>query len=365
MTAVLRIADAFRHILIPFLIVAGALFVVLLAGLVIQRALRSWFDRRQLILESRFQPLVDLVLGASETAADRARLIRFGRRSPLLLGRMIVAPLLSFAGGPVDLGASLAAEAGVADFWRKETKDRRWWRRAEAVRSLGVAGDRQSFAAFVGALDDTHEEVRAAGVEALGRLGDLRAVHELLKRLPEQSRHQRVRIVDSLRSLGPDGAPALLEFVRHRPAVLPFVTDLVPAICGAASAEDVVAFCDHGTAAVRAAALSVLGTIGLDDTTFYFALKALSDDDAGVRAMAARALGRSGREDAAPYLGDRLQESDWTVAAESAKALLGLGAAGASILSTFADNSGGNSQAAALAKQMLWERQARAAATGA
>ncbi len=362
MTTVLRIADAFRHILIPFLIGAAVLFAVLLAGLVIQRVVRAWLERRRQILESRFQPLVDLVLGAGETAADRARLVRFGRHSPLLLGRMIVAPLVSFAGGPVDLGAALAAEAGVADLWRKETADRRWWRRAEAVRSLGVVGERQSFAVFVTALDDAHEEVRASGVEALGRLGDLRAVHELLKRLPEQSRHQRVRIVDSLRSLGPDGAPALLEFIRHRPAVLPFVTDLVPAICGSAAADDVLRLCDHESAAVRAAAFNVLGTVGLDDTTFYYALKSLGDDDAGVRAMAARALGRSGREDAAPYLGERLQEPDWAVAAESAKALLGLGAAGADMLAAAA---GGDGQAAALAKQMLWERQARAAAMGA
>jgi hypothetical protein len=57
-----------------------------------------------------------------------------------------------------------------------------------------------------------------------------------------------------------------------------------------------------------------------------------------------------------------LHEANWAVAAESAKALLKLGAAGAAMLSASALGEG---QAATLAKQMLWEQQARAAAGGA
>lgn len=361
MSTVLWIADVFRQVLVPFLEGSAVVFISLLIGLVAQRAVRSAIERRRVILVSRFEPLVERCVGGTETPADRERIIRFGRRSPMLLGRMIVQPLLSLAGAPVVNGATLAREAGVIDLWRSDARDRRWWRRAEANRSLGVVGDTESFAAFVSALDDPHEEVRAAGVEALGRLGDLRAVQELLKRLPEQSRHQRVRIVDALGTLGADGAETLMDFVRRRPDVLPFVADLVPAICGSAVAEEILALCDHESDAIRAAAFNVLGTIGLDDTNFYYALKALGDADPGVRSMAARALGRSGREDVASYLGDRLNESDWTVAAASARALLNLGPAGAA---TLAESAEGQGQAAELAKQMLWERQARAAAMG-
>jgi HEAT repeat protein len=361
MTRILWIADVFRQVLVPFLIGAGAIFTLLLVWLVVQRAVRSALDRRRLLLESRFQPLVDRWLGAGHTPTDHERLIRFGKRSPLMLGRMIVAPLLALAGRPIELGAALAREAGVIELWRRETRDRRWWRRAEATRSLGVVRDADSFAAFVSALDDPHEEVRAAAVEAFGRLGDLGAVPELVARLPQQSRHQRVRIVDALRSLGREGGPTLMEFVRKHPEVLPYVADLVPAICGSAAAEELLTFCDNSDPAIRAATFNILGTIGLDDSNFYYALKALDDGDAGVRAMAARALGRSGRDDAAPYLGERLNEADWAVAAESARALLALGAEGAKFLTARA---GGDGQAAALAKQMLWEQQARSAAAG-
>lgn len=361
MTTILRIADVFRQVLIPFLIGAAIIFAALLVGLVVQRGVRSAIERRRQLLVTRFEPLVERCLGASDTKADHDRLIRFGRRSPMLLGRMIVSPLLSLAGGPIELGAALARDAGVTDLWRADARDRRWWRRADATRSLGVVHDAQSFPAFVAALDDTHEEVRAAAVEALGRLGDLRAVQELLTRLPQQSRHQRVRIIDALGSLGTDGATTLMDFIRRRPEVLPFVADLVPAICGSSAADEVLGFCEHDTVAIRAAAFNVLGTIGLDETNFYYALKALGDPEPGVRAMAARALGRSGRADAASYLGERLNEADWTVAAASARALLGLGPAGAA---TLAASASGDGQAAALAKQMLWEQQARAAAGG-
>lgn len=361
MNKILWIADVFRQVLVPFLIGAAALFAFLLVGLVVQRAVRSAMDRTRLLLESRFQPLVERWLGASHTTTDHERLIRFGRRSPVLLGRMIVDPLLSLSGRPVELGASLAHEAGLVKLWRRETTDRRWWRRAEATRSLGVLRDTESFPAFVSALDDSHEEVRASAVEAFGRLGDLRAMPQLLARLPDQSRHQRVRIIDALRTLGRDGAPTLMAFVRNRPEVLPFVADLVPAICGSSAAEEVLTFSGNDNAAIRAATFNILGTIGLDDTSFYYALKALNDSDPGVRAMAARALGRSGRDDAAAYLGELLHEADWAVAAESARALLGLGAEGAKFLTASA---AGDGQAAALAKQMLWEQQARGAAAG-
>jgi len=356
MSTVFRIAELFRQILVPFLIGAAGLFVILLAALVVQRVTRTAIDRRRELLMSRFEPLVDRWLTDRPAPGDRDRLIQFGRRSPMLLGRMIVKPLLSMAGGPVALGASLATETGVMSRWRVDIGHRTWWRRAEALRSLGVVGDRSVFDALISALDDGHEEVRAAAVEGLGRLRDLRAVPELLRRLPEQSRHQRVRIVDALGSHGADGALVLMEFIGRRPEVLPFVVDLVPAICGSAAAESLLSFCDHPATEVRAAALEALGTIGIDDASYYFVLKALSDADPHVRAMAARALGRSGREDAAPYLGERLTESHWAVAAASARALLGLHATGAALLVAAANGEG---QAAALAQQMLWEQKAR------
>jgi HEAT repeat protein len=82
----------------------------------------------------------------------------------------------------------------------------------------------------------------------------------------------------------------------------------------------------------------------------------LSDASPDVRAAGAWALGRSGREEAAAYLAPRLHD-DWIVAAQAARALRALGAAGRRALEAAAAVEDGE-----LARQMLWETHARAGA---
>ena len=71
--------------------------------------------------------------------------------------------------------------------------------------------------------------------------------------------------------------------------------------------------------------------------------------------MAARALGRSRRGDAAPYLAQHLGD-EWLVAAHAATALRMLGPAGERELVARQDAPG---LAGVLARQMLWERRSR------
>ena len=96
---------------------------------------------------------------------------------------------------------------------------------------------------------------------------------------------------------------------------------------GASATEDLLAWCGHPDARVRASSLQAIGSLGLDDRAYYYTLRALGDDDAGVRAMAARALGRSRRGDAAAYLAQHLGD-EWLVAAHAATALRMLGPSG-------------------------------------
>ncbi|HXG56244.1 MAG TPA: hypothetical protein VNJ03_12765 [Vicinamibacterales bacterium] len=72
--------------------------------------------------------------------------------------------------------------------------------------------------------------------------------------------------------------------------------------------------------------------------------------------MAARGLGRSGREDAAGYLAAGLDD-EWQVAAHCATALHKLGMAGLDALKARERDEG---LAGDLARQMLWERGHRA-----
>lgn len=350
MNLALGIADGFRRVLLPFLIGATVLMLVMLTLLIVQRFIRGVIDRRHARLCARYQPLVDRIIEGREADALPV-LKRAPSRHRGVIGELTLNSIRALSGAPVARAGSLLRALGLELHWREDLRDRRWWRRAAAVRAIGLVSDNDAFEPLVDALDDPHEEVRAAAVDALGRLGDPRAIAPLIDRLPDQSRNQRVRIVDALRQLGQSAGDALLAFVRERPERLPLVADVLAGAAGTAAVKDLMAWCADAAPAVRSAAMSALGTVGLDDQSYYYALRALTDEDAGVRAMAARALGRSGCADAAEYLAERLAD-EWSVAAHSARALARLSSAGRDALQRRATEPG---QAGELARQMLWE----------
>ena len=122
-------------------------------------------------------------------------------------------------------------------------------------------------------------------------------------------------------------AHALIAHARVHPDDLAIVAELIGFTGAANAADDLLAWSSHADPQVRAAALQALGSLGLDDRAYYYVLRALGDTSDAVRAMAARALGRSRRSDAAPYLAQHLGD-EWLVAAHAATALRMLGPSG-------------------------------------
>jgi HEAT repeat protein len=200
-------------------------------------------------------------------------------------------------------------------------------------------------------LDDRHEEVRAAAVEALGRIADPAALPRLVSLLRPDSHHQTARIVSAIRGYGPPAAVELSRQALEGGLEKQPVADVLGQIGSSVGLDLLAAWTDDPDPTVRAACWKAIGSIGLDDRGYYFALRALGDDDAEVRAMAARALGRGGRAEAAGYLAPRLSD-EWRVAAQTAAALKQLGASGRAVLEV---ESRGSGMSGALARQMLWE----------
>jgi HEAT repeat protein len=204
------------------------------------------------------------------------------------------------------------------------------------------------------ALDDQVDEVRAAAVEALGLIADPVAIPELVARLGEQSRHQRVRLVQALQQFGSAAVSPLLAHGQANPGQRMSVAELLGSIGAAGAIDALVEWSSDERAEVRAAVWQAVGTIGVDDRAYYHVLRALNDQSEQVRAAAAWALGRSGRQDAAPYLAGRLND-EWIVAAHTARALRALGPAGRRALEHAA-----SAESSELARQMLWEYTAAA-----
>ncbi len=348
----LQTAELLRRALVPFLVGAGSLLGLLLTGLVVQRLVRELMWRRRQTLVARYQPLVDAITACGLTPQTLEGLRRAPAFHRPIVAGLLLAPLHAARGDVVSHVREAAVVLGLVEDWLAELQNRHWWLRAEGVRALGFVEERSALPAIVQALDDDHEEVRAAAVEAVGRLGDPRAIPALLGHLADASRYQRARVVDALRSLGPAVTPALVELARAHPDHARLAADVLGLIGTAAAIDPLLQWCGDPRSDVRAAALGALGSIGLDDRSHYFALRALGDSDPQARAMAARALGRGRREDAVGYLAERLDD-EWLPAAQAAGALRLLGGAGLAALQARADDKG---QAGELARQMLWSQ---------
>lgn len=348
--------DRLRAGLLVFLLVCFSLAILLLAVLLVQRGWRAARAGREARLARDYRPLVDAVFapGAGD-AVLRALLARYRPAHVDVLTKLLRAPLRALTGDVTTRAREVAERLGLIERWRRDLAARRWWTRAEAALALGDVGHARSAPAIVAALDDPHEEVRAAAADALGRLQDPSTLAALIARLPEESRHQRARLVEAIRRFGSAAVGPLLAHGAQVPSHRALVADLLALTGGAAAADTLLGWLDDPDTAVRVAAAQGLGTIGLDDRAFYFALRALDDPEPMVRAMAARAMGRTRRPDTVPYLAAHLDD-EWTVAAHSARALQQVGPAGLPALTAHARSDGPGAE---LARQMIWELQAR------
>ena len=339
--------------LVPFLLASsltlGGLFVFLLA----RRGAEELAATRRQRLIVRYRPLIDALLTTPAPEDAVARLQQAPPRHRGVIGRLMLAPLGVATGTFVERLQAAARAVGLIDLWTRELGGRHWWMRANAARALGLLRHQAAIDGLIAALDDHHDEVRAAAVEALGMLGGPRAIAALVPRLSDESRHQRARVVEALRKLGEPVTPALVAYAHEHLGQSADPIEVLGLVGGPAAVEDLLRWCGDWRAPVRASALAALGSIGLDDRGYYYALRGLADDDAGVRAMAARALGRGRQTEAVPYLADHLSD-EWQVAAQAAAALRALGAPGLQALRSRITEPGHTGE---LARQMVWEQQ--------
>lgn len=346
----LWLADALRAALVPFITIVGLLLLGLLGALVVERMIRG--VRRRLRDRSRrlCRPYVDAWLAQPDAEGALANLVREGRRRRTAAVDLLLAPLRSVRGDLVERSRAAVQALGMPPIWLRRLRDRRWWVRAEAAQALGLVAEPAAASALVELLDDEGAEVRAAALEALGRIADPATLPAIVEQLTSP-RHQRVRIVAALHHFGRAAAEPLVQWGRDNPAHRAVVAETLGQMGSTTGLPALLDWIGDDDAAVRAACLHAAGDIGVDDRLYYYALRALSDPHPDVRAMAARALGRSGRPDSSTYLAARLGD-EWTVAAHSATALRKLGDAGRRELAAAADRGG---PGADLARRTLWE----------
>jgi HEAT repeat protein len=347
----LTIAERFRDALVPFLIVGTSLIALLLFILVAQRLIRAAFESRRGALTERYRPHITAALASeSPEAIDAASAIP-ARHLPIAAD-IVLGVLRLVRGSQNDRARAISEQLNLNDRWREQLQSRLWWRRSEAALALGLLRDFQSAPQLTPLLDDEHEQVRAAVIDALGQIGDREAIPALLARLADPTRHERTRLVQALRAFGEDATRALVSHGERQESDRTVVATVLSFVGGTGASEALLRWSTSPDPELRAAVWAAFGTIGLDERTFYHALKALNADEPVVRAAAARALARSGRTDAAPQLAGKLDD-EWEVAAHAARALAKLGPEGHAALKERVDS--GEGLGHDLARQVLWE----------
>jgi HEAT repeat protein len=204
---------------------------------------------------------------------------------------------------------------------------------------------------IVACLDDPHQEVRGAALDALADLRHPPTLPAIVARLHDASLDGGRRIA-ALAAFGSEGEPFLLELASVDPVRrLSYARTL--AVCGTARARPALCEWTRDTRRdVRAAAFEALAHVGLDERAAALAITALESRDEAVRAMAATALrGWNGPGNAAASLARHLDDR-WPVAVSAARTLQSMRAARRHEHEASATRPG---LAGVLARQMLWE----------
>jgi HEAT repeat protein len=305
-------------------------------------------------LERRYGPVIERALRGDREAIDS--LARCPRRLQLPLARLLITPLIEVRDQErIAATRKIARAMALVPVADRYIQSRRWWRRTVALRALGLLQFKERSSQIVAALDDPNTEVRNAALDALADIMDPATLPAIIVRLHDTSL-QRGRRAAALSAFGSQAEGFLVDLAAVDPEHR-FNYSRALGFCGTARSRPMLCeWIDDARAEVRAAALEALARIGLDDHAARFAIAALDNHDARVRAMAAAALhGWTGPGDAAARLAQHLDDT-WMVAVQAARSLQSMRDLGRIQLEARANRSdlGG-----VLARQMLWETEVR------
>jgi len=330
------------------------LAATMLSAVILERSVYGYQLIRNQRLKDRYFPYIRRALDGDQTAT-RA-LVKCPPRYRLIIAEFLITPLIDDR-DPVRIARTLEIVRAMALIPTAERllRSRLWWRRAVAIRALGLLQARKQTAAIIAALDDLNPLVRAAALDALTDLRDPASLSAIVVRLQDASLH-RGRRAAALSAFGKQGEPFLLDLAEidsdHR---LNYARALM--LCGTAIARPALCrWTRDPRPNVRAATFEALAHTGLDEQAAALAIECLESAESSVRAMAARALrGWSGSVNAVPNLAKHLDD-EWPVAVQAARALESMGESG---LAELRGCSSRSDLAGILAKQILWEGRAR------
>ncbi len=363
------------------LALAGATLAILLVVIVRQ----SFRNRRTKRDAQRRQSLMALALEYIEEPqflpAFKAQLKPEDQR---LLVELFAELLPKVRGDYADKVVHLMREMGLRDRCLRQLHSLKWWKRADAAAVLGWFQEPQVVVALERTLDDPQVEVRLEAARALAQLKAVRSVAGLVARLAVVDATHSLGVKEIFRSLGPGAVTELMgvlesdvpEHVKILAAdALGHIGDprAVPALLKLfhAPAKNAGQTSNHAhkarrgrafterdqpanaSVALRLAVIQALSVL-VDPRALAAILAALEDPIWEVRAQAAHCASQLGSHAAIPRLETLLHDEHWWVRFHAAEALFKLGEAGVQTLLKAAHST--SARAADIAGGLLREK---------
>ncbi len=308
--------------------IVGALFVLNLLLLVFVHARRmreSSRARRAKQFRTRFERLLADQGPGTSAAADsvRRQLSHLNELERPVAASLVIEQLKVASPEERKLTLEWLREVGAIDTLLRSA--RRWapWRRALAVRLLGLAGAEEAVPALVERLSDRSRYVREAAVRALGRIGDTRALSALTDLFSRPGRVAAGIVYEALLAFGSSSAQVFSEGLHS-----PDEHVRVPSVFGVGTVDPgarprLEPMLSDEAAAVRAAAAELLGRIGGTDVTPELA-RAARDEERSVRRAAVSALASYDHPKAVQLAQSALDDPDRDTAVRAGETLVRL-----------------------------------------
>jgi hypothetical protein len=186
---------------------------VLLLAFVHARRLRLASRRRR---AERFRAGLDELLAEQDLSALAKRIRGLNELERPIAAEFVIERLRTES--PAERAQTLAwmREIGAIDVLLRSAKRWQPWRRALAIRMLGLAGATEAVPLLIERLSDRSRYVREAAVRALGRIGDERARPELARLFEEPGAAGAGIVYQALLAFGADAEPVFAEGLRSQ-----------------------------------------------------------------------------------------------------------------------------------------------------
>ncbi len=223
---------------------------------------------------------------------------------------------------------------GFADDAVRELKDRRWWKRADAIRELQIMRYKKAAGNLSRLLRDKHGEVKLLASEGLIEITGISSLAAIEKYLGNLSRWSAINLSRAILENKNGSADYLIHLFDHRDSsVRLFAIQLIGIVQAVKAVPRLLEIVEAGSSLEKIAGLQALGIIG-DERAVPQCRLNLKSEVLGIRAMAAAVLGRFGDSDFIVDLAELLDDKALEVRIAAAEALSRCGKEGLSALQT-------------------------------